>query len=129
MKIAVTYENGQVFQHFGHTEEFKIYEVKEAEIISSQIVNTNGSGHEALAGFLKEQQVEVLICGGIGAGARNALQEAGISLYPGVNGDADSSVQDYLKNQLSYNPDEMCDHHGHEHGEKSCENHEHCGNC
>ena len=83
MKVAVTYENGEVFGHFGHTEQFKIYEVEGTEVISSQIVDTNGNGHGALAGFLKEHGVEVLICGGIGAGARNALKEAGISLYSG----------------------------------------------
>ncbi len=129
MKVAVTYENGEVFGHFGHTEQFKIYEVEGTKVISSQIVDTNGNGHGALAGFLKEHGVEVLICGGIGAGARNALKEAGISLYPGVIGNADNSVKDYLKNQLSYNPDEMCDHHGHGHDKKSCGDHGHCGTC
>ena len=69
MKIAVTYENGQVFQHFGHTEQFKIYTVDDENILSSEIVNTDGTGHGALADFLKERGVNVLICGGIGAGA------------------------------------------------------------
>ena len=76
MKIAVTYENGQVFQHFGHTAQFKIYEVQDGQVASSQVVDTNGSGHGALAGFLKAQGVDTLICGGIGGGARQALAEA-----------------------------------------------------
>ncbi len=65
MKIGVTYENGQIFQHFGHTEQFRVYEVQDGKVVSSTVVDTNGSGHGALAGFLKEQQVDTLICGGM----------------------------------------------------------------
>ena len=128
MKIAVTYENGEVFQHFGHTEQFKIYHVEEGKIVSSEVVNTNGSGHGALAGFLKELGAEVLICGGIGGGARNALAEAGIRLFPGACGNADAQVEAYLGGTLNYNPDTMCNHHHHEGecGEHKGENH-HCG--
>ena len=86
MKIAVTYENGQVFQHFGHTAQFKIYEAQEGRVASSQVVDTNGSGHGALAGFLQAQGVDTLICGGIGGGAKTALAQAGIQLYGGVTG-------------------------------------------
>ncbi len=46
MNIAVTYENGNVFQHFGHTEQFKIYSVDDGKVVGSSIVDTNGSGHE-----------------------------------------------------------------------------------
>ena len=128
MKIAVTYENGEVFQHFGHTEQFKIYHVEDGRIVSSEVVNTNGSGHGALAGFLKELGAEVLICGGIGGGARNALSEAGIRLFPGACGNADAQVEAYLGGTLNYNPDTMCNHHHHEGecGEHKGENH-HCG--
>lgn len=128
MKIAVTYENGEIFQHFGHTEQFKIYETEDGRILSSQIVDTNGSGHGALAGFLKELGAEVLICGGIGGGARNALAEAGIRLFPGAFGDADTQVKAFLEGNLDYNPDTVCNHHhNHEEGH-DCGNHnEHCG--
>lgn len=122
MKIAVTYENGEVFQHFGHTEQFKIYEVEADKVTGSKVVGTNGSGHGALAGFLKELGVEALICGGIGGGARTALSEADICLYPGVSGNADSAVEDLLKDRLSYNPDTLCSHH-HEGGEHDCHHH------
>ena len=88
MKIAVTYENGQIFQHFGHTEQFKIYTVEQGKVIASEVVDTNGSGHGALAGFLAEQNVHALICGGIGGGAQMALASAGIQLYGGVSGAA-----------------------------------------
>ena len=111
MKVAVTYENGQVFQHFGHSEQFKIYQVEEGKIVSSEVVDTNGSGHGALAGFLTNHGVEALICGGIGGGARNALAEAGIRLYPGVAGNADAAVEALVQDRLSYNPDTVCSHH------------------
>lgn len=101
MKLAVTYENGQVFQHFGHTEAFKIYEIQEGKIVSEEVIGTDGQGHGALAGFLKVQSVEALICGGIGGGARAALAEAGIRLYPGVSGDADEAVKAFWKGSWS----------------------------
>ena len=124
MKIAVPYENGQIFQHFGHTAQFKLYEVENNAVVSSQIVDTNGSGHGALAGFLSAQGVNLLICGGIGGGAQVALAQAGIQLMGGVSGAADERVNEYLAGTLSYNPDVHCDHHDHEHG--SCGEH-HCG--
>lgn len=117
MKIAVTYENGQIFQHFGHTEQFKIYEVEDGTITKSYIVDTNGSGHGALAGFLFGGGVDVLICGGIGGGAQMALAQAGIRLFGGVSGDADAAVDAFIKGALAYNPDVRCNHHDHEHGE------------
>ena len=117
MKIAVTYEDGKVFQHFGHTEQFKIYEASEGKVLSAQVVDTEGSGHGALAGFLRERGVEVLICGGIGGGAQAALAQAGIKLYGGVSGEADDAVNAYLAGELGYDPNVYCDHHDHEHGE------------
>lgn len=126
MRIAVTYENGQIFQHFGHTEFFKIYDVEDNKIVSSAVVSTEGQGHGALAGVLKSQQIDTLICGGIGGGAQNALSQAGIRLYGGVSGDADQAVEALLNGTLAYNPDVKCDHHGeHHHGE--CGHHE--GEC
>ena len=130
MKIAVTYENGQVFQHFGHTEQFKIYTVEDGKIVSSEVVDTNGSGHGALAGFLGAYGVDTLICGGIGGGARVALAEAGIELYPGASGDADAQVAALLAGNLAYDPDTMCQHHGSGHGEgHSCGGHDHSHGC
>ena len=122
MKIAVTYENGEIFQHFGHTSEFKIYNVKNNKVENSEILNTNGSGHGALATLLKQENVDVLICGGIGGGAQNALRDQGIKLFGGVSGKADDAVNEYLNNNLNYNPNVKCSHH--EHGEgHTCGNH------
>ena len=126
MRIAVTYENGAIFQHFGHTEQFKLYDVENGMIVSEQIVGTNGSGHGALAGFLKAAQADALICGGIGMGARNALAEAGITLYGGVTGSADAAAQALAQGNLQFDPDAKCDHHGHHHGEDhDCGHHGH----
>ena len=124
MKIAVTYENGEIFQHFGHTKQFKIYQVSEGKVVSSEVVDTSGSGHGALAGFLMERGADILICGGIGGGAQSALAEAGIELYGGVQGNADAAVAALLDGSLQKKFDVQCNHH-HHHGDK----HEHhrCG--
>ena len=123
MRIAVTYENGMIFQHFGHTEQFKLYDIENNKIVDTQIIDTNGQGHGALSQFLTQAEVEVLICGGIGGGAQVALNDAGIKLYGGVSGSADEAVNAYLAGKLDYNPDVHCNHHEHEH---SCGGH-HCG--
>ena len=129
MKIAVTYEDGSVFQHFGHTEQFKLYDVEDGKVSISEVVDTNGSGHGALADFLSAHQVDVLICGGIGGGAQAALSEAGIKLYGGVTGSADEAVASYLAGILQYNPDVKCSHHDQEHGNEAHTCGEHgCGN-
>lgn len=124
MKIAVTHENGEVFQHFGHTAEFKIYEVNDGKIVRSDVIGTGGSGHSALSGLLSMLRVEVLICGGIGMGAQNALAQAGIRLYGGVSGDADKAVESFIAGNLEFDPEAKCDHHDHNHGEgHSCGEH------
>lgn len=127
MKIAVTYADGNIFQHFGHTEQFKVYEAENGQIISAQVISTNGSGHGALAVLLSDLQVGTLICGGIGAGAKNALAQAGIKLYGGVAGSADEAVTALLAGKLEFNPDVHCTHHDHEHGEHHCGEHHTCG--
>lgn len=124
MRIAVTYENGEIFQHFGHTESFKVYEVADGKITYSQVVSTNGSGHGALAEVLHTLNADVLICGGIGGGARMALAQIGIQLYGGVSGDADAAVEAFVAGKLAYDPDVRCSHHDHSHGEgHTCGNH------
>lgn len=126
MRIAVTYENGAIFQHFGRTSQFKVYDVKDGQITSTQVVGTGGQGHGALAGVLHDLAADVLICGGIGGGAQMALAQAGIQLYGGVSGDADQAVAAFLAGSLDYQPDVHCDHHGHDHGH-TCGHHDHQG--
>ena len=139
MRFAVTYEDGQVFQHFGHTEYFKIYDVEDGKIVSSEVVASNGSGHGALAGVLYYMGVEALICGGIGMGARVALGSVGIQVFGGVSGDADEAAQALVEGRLMFDPNARCGcheegHHGEGHscGDHGCGGHghddgHHCG--
>ena len=124
MRIAVAYENGEIFQHFGHTEAFKLYDVEDGKIVGEQIVPANGSGHGALAGFLNAAKTDALICGGIGMGAQMALADAGIKLYAGVQGSADEAAKALAEGNLEYDPDAHCDHHEHHDGDCG---HDHCG--
>ena len=112
MIIAVSYENGEVFQHFGHSEQFKLYEAAGGKIVSSTVLGNDGSGHEALAGVLAQHNVDILICGGIGDGAKQALSQAGIRVFGGVTGEADSAAQALLDGTLEYDPNVCCTHHG-----------------
>ncbi len=123
MRIAVTYENGEIFQHFGHTAQFKLYDVEDGKIVGEQVVDTNGSGHGALAGFLQAAKVDALICGGIGMGAQMALADAGIRLYAGVQGSADAAAKALAEGALEFDPNARCDHHEHHGGDCG---HEHC---
>ncbi|MCM1579652.1 MAG: dinitrogenase iron-molybdenum cofactor biosynthesis protein [Ruminococcus sp.] len=111
MKIAVPHDNGNVFGHFGKTEEFKIYDVQDGGMFSSQTVSVGGSAHEALAAFLAGLHVDVLICGGAGAGARNALAAQGIEVYGGVTGSADEAVTAFLSGTLDFDPQAGCTGH------------------
>ena len=132
MRIAVAYENGNIFQHFGHTEHFAFYDIHDTQILSKVVVPASGSGHGALAGFLKNFHVDILICGGIGGGAQNALVQSGIRLLGGVQGDADEAVKAFLENRLDYDPAVHCDHHDHgDHqcGEHGCGEHACGGSC
>ena len=135
MKIAVTYDNGEVFQHFGRTESFKVYEVEDNKVVSSEVIGSNGTGHGALAGLLAEAGIDVLICGGIGGGAQNALTEAGIELVAGAAGNTDEVVEIYLRGEL-ISTGSNCNHHDHEEGhscgEHGCGGHgegHSCGGC
>jgi FKBP-type peptidyl-prolyl cis-trans isomerase 2/predicted Fe-Mo cluster-binding NifX family protein len=127
MKIAVTYDDGNIFQHFGKTEFFKVYEVEGGKVVSSEVIGSNGVGHGALAGLLADRSVDVLICGGIGGGAQAALEEAGVELCAGAEGDADQAVEAYLRGEL-VSSGANCDHHHHEEGH-SCGGHEEGHSC
>lgn len=118
MKIAVPYDNGQIFQHFGRTEAFKLYTVQDGAVTQSQVVETGGTGHGALAGLLARLGVDTLLCGGAGAGAIQALSAQGIRVCGGVQGSADEAVKRLLDGTLSFDARATCDHHDHhEHGQ------------
>lgn len=126
MKIAVPFENGMVFQHFGRSEQFKFYEVENGAVLHSEVVSTNGQGHGALVGFLVQHGANVVLCGGIGTGAQVALMQADIQMFGGISGLADVAVSNYLSGRLVFDPDVHCTHHDHDEGH-SC--HEHKGGC
>ena len=116
MKIAVTYDNGQIYQHFGHCAQFKLYEVEDGKVVSSKIIDATGSGHSLLAGFLMMNGVDDVICGGIGGGAQMALRGFGIKIHGGVQGDADAAVQALLEGTLQASDAPNCSHHDAHHG-------------
>ena len=122
MRVATTYDNGNIFMHFGRSEQFKIYDIQDGKVLNEQVVGTGGTGHGALAGLLANGGVDTLICGGIGGGAQAALAAAGIQLFGGVSGDADEAVLRFVSGNLNYNPEVRCSHHAHEHscGEHRC---------
>ena len=128
MKIAVPFEDGQIFQHFGRSAQFKFYEVQDSKILSSEVVSTNGQGHGALVGFLVQQGADVVLCGGIGTGAQVALMQAGIQMFGGLSGAADAAVADYLAGKLVFNADIHCTHHDHDEGH-ACGSHGCGGGC
>ena len=114
MKIAVTYDNGQVWQHFGKTEFFKVYEAEDGKITSGEVVSTGENAHGALADFLASMKVDAVICGGVGAPMIARLEACGIKAYPGVTGDADEAAAKLAAGTLEVNASaihEGCHHH------------------
>lgn len=122
MKIAATFDinTGKVFQHFGRTRNFKLYEVEDGKLLKSEVIDNGGFGHHDLAVYLKNLGVTVLILGNRGQGAIDALNNAGIEQVAGVSGNPDDAVQAFLKGELKHNPDAVCSHHHgeHHHGEQ-----------
>lgn len=117
MTIAIPYENGQVFQHFGKAEQFKLYTAENGRVTGARIAGTGGNGHGALAGFLRQNGAEAVVCGGLGAGARQALSAAGIAVYGGVSGSADEAAGHLAAGRLVFNPNAACGN-GHHEGEE-----------
>lgn len=124
MKIAITCENGQVFQHFGHTPGFAVFEAVDGKITSEKILSSGDSGHGALASLLAFEQIDVLICGGIGGGAINALGNAGIKVVGGAAGDVREVAEAFVAGTLQLRENFHCNHHhhgeGHTCGEHGC---------
>ncbi len=127
MIIAVPYKTGEIFQHFGHTTLFKMYTAEGNEVRHSEVIPAPGEGHSAIVSFLAEKHADAVICGGIGSGAREALEEAGIKLYGGVSGNADAAVEELLNGTLVYDPEVRCTHH--DSGEHNCGEHSCGGHC
>ena len=123
MRIAVPYYEGLIFQHFGHAPQFKVYEIENHQVLMEMVVETQGSGHAAVADYLRSMDVRVVICGNIGDGAMRALNDSGIVFYGGVSGPADDAITALLEGRLTYDPSIKCDHdHDHDCGGD-------CGSC
>lgn len=125
MRVATTYDNGNIFMHFGRSEQFKIYDIQDGKVLNEQVVGTGGTGHGALAGLLANGGVDTLICGGIGGGAINALAQAGITVYAGAQGSCDACVKALIAGTLAQNGEATCSCHGHDHEHT----HEHGDSC
>ena len=123
-KIAVTYENGEVFQHFGHTPGFAVFETEAGQIVNEKRLSSGDSGHGELAMLLSEEKIDLLICGGIGGGAVNALAQANIFVVGGAEGNVRTAAEDFANGRLKVRANFHCHHHNHEHGEgHSCGSH------
>lgn len=120
MKIAVTYENGMVFQHFGKSQQFLVMETDQGKLINKSLLSADGQGHSALVTLLANAKIDTLICGGLGQGARNALYQAGINVISGAVGNAEAAVDAYVSGKLQDQPSGQCNHHGEHH---SCSDH------
>lgn len=125
-KLAVSYDNDKVFEHFGHSRQFKIYTFTGSEITNTEVMNTNAQGHNAVVDFLINNGIEAVICGNIGAEAKKALSDAGIYIFAGVSGDCDKAAKDWFDGTLNYNPDITCTNH--ENGQ-GCQGGCSCGGC
>ena len=111
MRIAIPYYEGLIFQHFGHAEQFKVYEIENHQVLMEMIVQPEGKGHQAVADFLRAIDVRVVICGNIGERAMQALNDAGIVFYGGVSGEADDAITALVGGALAYDPNIKCEQH------------------
>ena len=111
MRVALPYDNGNIFAHFGKAESFVLYDINGASYTSS-IISTEGHSHHELAPFLKNKGVDAVICGGMGQGMVNALSACGIRIYGGNNGSCEEAVKAFIQNGLEERA-ESCHCHDH----------------
>lgn len=107
MKFAITYMGGYVFQHFGQTRQFKVYDTDSGE---SSILDSGEYSHGSLATLLEMKGVQALLCGGIGDGARNMLKNRGIEVYPGQQGDVDEVAKAFMDGKIVQQHKCTCNH-------------------
>ena len=109
MKIAVASEGKMVTAHFGHCENFNIFDVKGKEIIKVESVANPGHKPGFLPNFLNDMGVNIIISGGMGGGAVDIFNEKGIEVIIGPEGDAKTAVEKYLNGELE-STGSVCDH-------------------
>lgn len=129
MKIATTYEAGKICQIFGNTKQFKVFTVQDDKIISSEIIDADG-GADTFAGTLVFNDVDVLICGSIEGGPLYSLLSVGIRTYPGVAGEPEGAVMQFISGNMAFTPDAGCEHEHHQHHKENGCKGENCnGDC
>lgn len=102
MKIAIPYLDGKVYEHFGKAKQFKIYDLDDAgNIISSEVIDSDAEGHEAVAAALSARMVSIVICGNMGEGAQAALAQFGIIPFSGAEGEADKVIESFVKGDIT----------------------------
>lgn len=112
MKIAVASENEMVTEHFGHCENFNIFEVENNQIIKSESIPNPGHRPGFLPNFLNDRGVKVIISGGMGGGAIDIFNEKGIEVITGATGNAQVAAEQYLQGNLK-STGSVCHEHQH----------------
>ena len=131
IRIAVSYKDGEIFEHFGHSEFFAIYEFDEHDLERStkRLVDTSAMhGHKDMADLMKREKIDAVICGQMGDEARSLLLSYGIIPVPGYCGDADTAAELLVTGQLPASDGGGCSGgcggcsgcHGGDEGETSC---------
>lgn len=115
MKIAVASEKDMVTQHFGHCENFNIFEVENDKIIRQESFANPGHRPGFLPNYLHEKGVNVIISGGMGGGAIDLFNQHGIEVITGASGSAEEAVKCYLQGKLK-SSGSVCHQHMH-HGQ------------
>jgi predicted Fe-Mo cluster-binding NifX family protein len=112
LKVAVASEGKMVTEHFGHCENFNIYETENGKIIKSESIPNPGHKPGFLPNFLNDLGVKVIISGGMGGGAIDIFNEKGIEVIVGAEGVAEASVNSYLQGNLK-STGSVCNEHQH----------------
>ncbi len=120
MKLAIAYENGAVFQHFGKTAEFIMFDIQDGKIAGEEILDCNGVSHCALIDLLAEQGVDELIVGGMGAHAVEKCAANNITPHLGVQGDVRQVAQQLIEGTLEATGSVCSEEHSHHHGDHEC---------
>lgn len=98
MRIAVPYEEGNIYFNLGHTKQIKVYEIEEGKVIGTAIADVSGTGHDVITEYLKELEIDIVICDKLCMGSQLVLKDMGIDYKSDVQGDADQAVSEHLKN-------------------------------
>lgn len=100
MKIAVPGMGANVAEHFGHCENFHVFEIVNNQITASETVPNPGHKPGFLPNFLADQGVTIVLAGGIGGGAIDIFAERGVKVVIGASGNAKTAVEAYLNGTL-----------------------------